>query len=145
MHFVVDDLKLLVGTIRLKISHLGPMQGPHQALFLIWGTFTLTRTSFKLLTLRNVIIGTSLNTLLCWLLGVKRMCVLVIMTFNWAWEWWYVILRISLSSFYFFLSLLSGSALENILIFKIFFRTNLSLYPLPFNQISRSLYHLSKN
>ena len=145
MHFVIDDLKLLVGTIRLKISHLGPFQGPHQALFLIWGTFALTRKSFKLLTLRNLIIGTSLNTLLCWLSGAKRMCILVIMTFNWAWEWWYVILRISLSSFSLFLWLLSSSALQNFLVFKICFRTNLSLYPLPFIQISRSLYHLSKN
>ena len=123
MRFVVDDVKFLVGTICLQISHLGPLQGPHQPLFLIWGIFALTRISFKLLALRNPIIGTSLNTLLCSLSGVKRRCILVIMTFNSAREGSYVILRISLSLFSFFLWLLSSSALESFLAFKICFHT----------------------
>ena len=96
-----------------------------------WCIFALTRIFFKLLYLRNPIIGTSLNTLLCSLLGVKRRCILVIMIFNWAREEWYVILRTSSSSFSFFLWLVSSSALEKVLAFKICFRTNLSLYPLP--------------
>ena len=144
MRFVVDDVKLLVRTICLQILHLGRLQGPQQPLLLIWGVFAFTRISFKLLALRNPIIGTSLNNLLCSLSGVKRSCILVIMIFNWAREGWYVILRTSLSSFSFFLWLLSSSALENFQAFKICFRTSLSLYPLPLSQISRSLHRLSK-
>ena len=97
------------------------LQGPHQAFFLIWSISALTRIFFKLLALRNPITGTSLNTSLCLLSGVKRMCILVIMTFNSAREGSYVILRISLSLFSFFLWLLSNSALESFLAFKICF------------------------
>ena len=93
----------------------------------------------------NPTIGTSLNTLLCSLSGVKWRCILAIMTFNWAREGWYEILRTSLFLFSFFLWLLSSSALENILAFKICFRTNLSLYLHPLGQTSRSLHRLSKN
>ena len=51
----------------------------------------------------ETLIGMSLNILLCSLWGLKRRCILLIMTFNWAREGWYVILRLSLSSFSFFL------------------------------------------
>ena len=107
------------------------LRGPHQPLFLIWGISVLIRISFKPLALRKPITGTSLNTLLCLLSGAKRRCILVIMSFNWVEEGWYVILRTILSSFSFFPWLLSSSALENFLAFKICFWTNLSLYPLP--------------
>ena len=67
---LISYVRFVVGTICFQISHLGPLQGLRQTLFLIWGTFALTSISFKLLALRNPIIGTSLNTLLCslWLL-----------------------------------------------------------------------------
>ena len=105
----------------------------------IWGIFALTKVSFKLLALRNPILGMSLNTLLCSLSGVKRRCILVIMIFNWARKGWTVILRTGLSSSSFLVRLLSRSALKSFLAFKIYFWTNLSLYPFPLSQISRSL------
>ena len=145
MRFVVDDVKLLVGTICLQISHQVRLQGPHQPLFLIWGIFDLTRISFKLLALQNPIIGAPLNILLCSLSGVKRRCILVIMVFKRARRGWDVILRTDLSSFPFFVWLLSSSVLENFLAFETCFQTNLSLYPLPLSQISSSLHGLSKN
>ena len=34
VRFVVDGVKFLVGAICLRVSHLGPLQGPLQPLFL---------------------------------------------------------------------------------------------------------------
>ena len=135
MCFVVNDVKFLVGTICLKISHQSPLQGPHKPLLLISRIFSLTRTSFKLLALRNPIIGTCLRTLLCSLSGAKRSYILLIISFNWAKESWYAIFRTNLSSFSFLLWQLNNSALENLLAFKICFRTILSLYSLSLSYI----------
>ena len=123
---------------------VGPLQEPHKPSFLICGFLALTRIFFKLLALRNPIIATFLNTLICSLSGVKRRCILVILFFNIATEGWHVILRTSFFSFYSFLCLLSSSVLENVLAFKICFRTNSSLYLLSLSHTSRSLYCLSK-
>ena len=127
--FVVDHVKILVATICFQISNLDPLKGPHQPSFLIWGIFALSRICFKLLALRNPIIRTPLNTLLCSLSGVKRRRILVILTFNWAREEWYIIiLRTSLSWFSFLLWLLSNSALERFLAFQICFRCDCILF-----------------
>ena len=122
-----------------------PCRRAPPTIFLIWCIFALTRISFKLLALRNPVIGTFLKNLLRSWLVFKRRCIPVIMCFNWAREMWYVTLKKSVSSLSFFLWLFSSSALENFLAFKICFRNNLSLYLLPLSQISRSLDRLSKN
>ena len=139
----MNDAKFLVGTMCFQIC-VGPLQGPHKPSFLIWGFLALTRIFFKLLALRNSIIATFLNTLICSLSGVKRRCILVFKFFNIATEGWHVILRTSFFSFSFFLCLLSSSVLENFLVFKICFRTNSSLYLLSLSHTSRSLHCLSK-
>ena len=100
VRFVVNDIKSLVGTIYLQISHLHPAQVSNQPSFLIWGIFALTRISFKLLTLQKTIIVTM--PYYCSLLYVKRRCIMVIMFFNWAKEVWWAIFIAVFSSFFFF-------------------------------------------
>ena len=127
VRFVVNDIKSLVGTIYLQISHLHPAQVSNQPSFLIWGIFALTRISFKLLTLQKTIIVTM--PYYCSLLYVKRRCIMVIMFFNWAKEVWWAIFIAVFSFFFFFFFFfwfLSSFVFENFPAFKNYFRTKIS-------------------
>ena len=73
MHFVDDDSNLCALVMCLQISHLGLLHEPQKpSSVLSGGTLALTRILFKRFPFLKPTIGTSSETLLCSLSGVRR-------------------------------------------------------------------------